>query len=246
LRCAFIEANPDGVIGNFSDIAKGYSYRYETRLATVHGQLSQSVMVESQPFGVPLVQSPEPALGAGHVAAQSAPFSHRTSHSHELAQLTASHAELPLQVTSHDPVPHVTVAHALTPSHSTSHEVARLQSTFSHALEAVQSTSHSKPEGQAMLPHPFAVLQTISHVINPKSQLVHGDGHGVTSGWSASGGWLSVTQNPFVHSRPSLQSGCAEHSKSAVLRLTRQLVAATPRIASPHAATSAAFIARRP
>jgi hypothetical protein len=150
LRWAFIDANPDGVIGNFSDIGEAVFVPFARHRRNGQGQvLSQLGWVESQPAPVPSSQSPTPAVGSGHTAIwQSSPASQSTSHSHDSKQLTTSHALMPLHVTSHAPGPHCTLPQALEPSQVTAHAVESEQSMSSQALLLVQLISHANPAGQ--------------------------------------------------------------------------------------------------
>ena len=123
------------------------------------------------------VQYREPGASSGHVIDVGQRFVvplHNTSHLHELAQLTALHAEalpsLPTQFALHSPGPHVSEPHAaLPPEHSVRHRPV-VQLTLPHALLPWQVASQS-PVVQLIVPH--AALPPPPEQVASQLPLVH-------------------------------------------------------------------------
>jgi hypothetical protein len=137
---------------------------------------------ESQGWpGAPVVvQDMASTVGHCGVGQASEPV-HDMSHRHELAQLTAPHADVPLQLTSHRGLPQLICPHAAVPVQVTSQRWPAAQSTLGHAPVPLHLMVHANPAGQAAGAHALVPEHSIRHVIAFRSHDVHAAGHAAPS-----------------------------------------------------------------
>lgn len=142
-----------------------------------HGDPSSPFEVQNLPPG---------ATGQAIVPHSPSAGSQLTSHRHELRQLIPPHADIPVQVVEHRPVPHVTLPQALPAVQCTSHDLAAVHVMSPHAPLLVHSTTQAQPAGQAIAPLP---TPSIVQVWVAKLHALHTDGQvrGASIGRLASG-----------------------------------------------------------
>ena len=134
----------------------------------------------SESHGIP---TPAPVhvtpFACGHVFGAAQPFPlQSTSHAHASPQSTGAHAEAPLHVTAHRPVPHeIDVLHASFALQVMLQRFAAVQSIVGHARATLHPISQVQPVGHTTpVAHAVASLHAIVHVLAATSQEVHVDG----------------------------------------------------------------------